>query len=260
MCRQAGRSAGPARPSVVAEPRELAAAVAAAAAASRGGGCLVEELVEGPEVTVNAVSVDGVFVPLAVTDRLTAEPPAHRRRARARLAEPIGDRQRRRGGARRGGGARRPRTGRRTRRSGSARRAARDGAGSAARRRPRRRARRGGDRRPLNDLALDFALGEPPAGTCSGPQTLHGRGRVRVFLVAPDGVLRAVQGLDEAHAVDGVAGCGSTGARAGGSGRCFAEPTGRARSSPSASSREDALERARRAAQAVRFEVDEDPA
>ena len=37
---------------------------------------LVEQLVEGPEVTVNAISVDGVFVPLLVTDRRTAEPPA----------------------------------------------------------------------------------------------------------------------------------------------------------------------------------------
>ena len=55
---------------------ELAAAVAAALAESRNGGVLVEELVDGPEVTVNAVSVDGRFVPLTVTDRLTAEPPA----------------------------------------------------------------------------------------------------------------------------------------------------------------------------------------
>ena len=37
---------------------------------------LAEEYVDGPEVTVNAVSLDGRFVPLAVTDRLTADPPA----------------------------------------------------------------------------------------------------------------------------------------------------------------------------------------
>jgi biotin carboxylase len=37
---------------------------------------LVEELVEGPEVTVSGFSVDGEFVALAVTDRLTADPPA----------------------------------------------------------------------------------------------------------------------------------------------------------------------------------------
>ena len=37
---------------------------------------LVEEHVDGPEVTVNAFSLDGDFVPLTVTDRLTAAPPA----------------------------------------------------------------------------------------------------------------------------------------------------------------------------------------
>ncbi len=55
---------------------ELDGALAAAADESRGGTVLVEELVDGPEVTVNAVSVDGELVPLTVTDRLTAEPPA----------------------------------------------------------------------------------------------------------------------------------------------------------------------------------------
>ncbi|MFN8224493.1 MAG: ATP-grasp domain-containing protein [Gaiellales bacterium] len=61
---------------LVRSPGELATAVADAREASRGGGVLVEELIEGPEVTVNAISVDGAFVPLAVADRLTAEPPA----------------------------------------------------------------------------------------------------------------------------------------------------------------------------------------
>ena len=55
---------------------ELPAAIEVALAASRGGACLVEELVDGPEVTVNAFSVDGDFLPLTVTDRITAEPPA----------------------------------------------------------------------------------------------------------------------------------------------------------------------------------------
>ena len=40
--------------------------------ASRSGLALVEELVPGPEVTVNAFSLGGVFHPLTVTDRLTA--------------------------------------------------------------------------------------------------------------------------------------------------------------------------------------------
>ena len=55
---------------------ELPAAIEAALDASRNGAYIVEEYVDGPEVTVNAVSVDGVFHPLLVTDRLTADPPA----------------------------------------------------------------------------------------------------------------------------------------------------------------------------------------
>lgn len=62
--------------SLVRDRSALAAAIEEAREASRGGGVIVEELVEGPEVTVNAVSVGGRFVPLAVTDRVLAEPPA----------------------------------------------------------------------------------------------------------------------------------------------------------------------------------------
>lgn len=57
-------------------PQELEPALAVARAEARGGGVLVEELAEGPELTVNAFSVDGAFTPIAVTDRLLAEPPA----------------------------------------------------------------------------------------------------------------------------------------------------------------------------------------
>jgi biotin carboxylase len=49
---------------------ELEAAVRAAVRASRSGLCLVEELAQGPEVTVTAFSSDGVFQPLTVMDRL----------------------------------------------------------------------------------------------------------------------------------------------------------------------------------------------
>ena len=66
---------------------ELAEAIAAAVEASRNGLALVEELVPGPEITVNAFSVGGVFHPLTVTDRLTGDGARVRRRARARLAE-----------------------------------------------------------------------------------------------------------------------------------------------------------------------------
>ena len=62
--------------SVVEEPSALEAAIELALTESRNGSFLVEELVEGPEVTVVAFSVDGRFHPLTVTDRLTADPPA----------------------------------------------------------------------------------------------------------------------------------------------------------------------------------------
>jgi biotin carboxylase len=62
--------------SVIRDAQELAAAIEAAIAVSRNGTALVEEVVEGPELTVNAFSVDAVFHPLTVTDRITAEPPA----------------------------------------------------------------------------------------------------------------------------------------------------------------------------------------
>jgi biotin carboxylase len=62
--------------SLVRERSELVPAIRAAIAASRTGTVLVEELVEGPEVTVQGFSLGGDFHPLLVTDRLTAEPPA----------------------------------------------------------------------------------------------------------------------------------------------------------------------------------------
>ena len=62
--------------SVVHERDELDDAIDRAAAESRAGACLVEELVDGPELTVNGFSVDGQFHALTVTDRLVAEEPA----------------------------------------------------------------------------------------------------------------------------------------------------------------------------------------
>jgi carbamoylphosphate synthase large subunit len=55
--------------SLVRSSRELRSAVRAALRASRIGLCLVEELAEQPVVTVSAFSRDGVFHPLVVTDR-----------------------------------------------------------------------------------------------------------------------------------------------------------------------------------------------
>ena len=54
----------------------LAEAFALALGASRSNVVLIEELVPGREVTVNAFSIGGHFTPLTVTDRLVAEPPA----------------------------------------------------------------------------------------------------------------------------------------------------------------------------------------
>jgi biotin carboxylase len=62
--------------SVVSTRGGLARAIAAALEESRSTVVVVEELVPGPELTVNAFSVDGVFHPLTVTDRITGDGPA----------------------------------------------------------------------------------------------------------------------------------------------------------------------------------------
>jgi biotin carboxylase len=54
----------------------LAAAFELALGESRSSVVLVEELVPGREVTVNAFSAGGRFTPLTITDRIVAEPPA----------------------------------------------------------------------------------------------------------------------------------------------------------------------------------------
>src|SRR5262249_17788468 len=62
--------------SYVADRAGLGAAIDTARGAARSGLALVEELVDGPEVTVVGFSIDGSFTALPVTDRVTAEPPA----------------------------------------------------------------------------------------------------------------------------------------------------------------------------------------
>jgi biotin carboxylase len=62
--------------SVVSSADELPRSFERAFEAARGDTVLVEELVAGREVTVNAFSVDGRFHALTVTDRMVAEPPA----------------------------------------------------------------------------------------------------------------------------------------------------------------------------------------
>ena len=74
--RQGTRPAGPEGLTLVESPAELGPAIEVARSAARNGLALVEELVDGPEVTVVGFSVDGVFTALTVTDRITAPPPA----------------------------------------------------------------------------------------------------------------------------------------------------------------------------------------
>jgi len=185
---------------VVVDGAELGAAIAAAVEESRNGLALVEELVPGPEVTVNAFSVGGVFHPLTVTDRLTAGgeafgvalahvwPSAHPVEEAVEAARLAADAL----GVTDGPtytqivlGPEGPRV---------MELAARLGGGHDA---ELCRVALGID---LNGLALAAALGEP----LEVPEPKPGGGAVVRFLVPPEGVLEDVDGLEEALAVEGV--------------------------------------------------------
>ena len=186
--------------SLVRERAELPAAAEAALAASRDGSALVEELVEGPEVTVNAFSVAGRFHPLTVTDRLTAGasafgvalahawPSEHRPdgaiSAASAAAEAVGVVD--------GPTYTQIRLGRDGPKVIEL--AARLGGGHDA---ELCEAALGID---LNGLALTAALAEPaelPPGSPAGGACVR-------FLVAPEGTLERVEGLAEARAAPGV--------------------------------------------------------
>jgi biotin carboxylase len=257
----------PAAPSVVKAPdrqgqrgltfvrteADLGAAIEAAREASRDGTFIVEEYVDGPEVTVIAVSVDGVFHPLLVTDRLTADPPAFGV-ALAHVWPCVGSTQAPIDAARAAAeaiGVRNGPTYTQLRVGDDGTRvielAARLGGGHDAELVEAVAGVR------LNDLALDFALGER---VCVEPtQALHGGGCV-LFLVAPEGRLAAVEGVDEARGVEGVVDV-----------RIYREPghvfgplrhgSDRAGAVIAVGDdREQALERARRAADGIRFVVE----
>ena len=239
---------------LVREPEELPAAVALALAASRSGLCIVEEAVDGPEVTVNAFSSSGRFTPLTVTDRETAEPPAFgvalahiwpSRLATETILDCIAAA---RAAAEALGieagptytqivvGPDGPRVGEL---------AARLGGGHDA---ELCRVALGVD---LNRLALNAALGEPA-------EVDHGEragGACTRFLVAPPGALDAVEGVGEALELDGVIGV-----------RIYREPgyifvplrRGGDRAGAVlavGADRHEAVERARRAAQRIRFDT-----
>jgi len=246
---------------LVRAPADLEAAVEAAMAESRGGGALVEELIDGPELTVNAVSQDGSFIPLTVTDRILAEPPAFG----VALAHAWPSLHSTAGvieaawaavsalGIENGPSYTQIRLGA----DGQAyvvEVAARLGGGHDA---ELCRAARGVD---LNDLAVSFALGQNPCATLA-----KGLGRAEVgaacvvFLVAPVGVLVATEGMEKAEAVEGVEWV-RTYRRPGwqfGPLRRGADRAGAILAT--GPDRETALARARRAAQAVRFLVDANP-
>ncbi len=245
---------------LVSEPSAFDAAVAAAVAESRGGGMLVEELIDGPELTVNAVSLDGVFQPLAVTDRVLADPPAFGvalahvwpsehvvdgaiEAARAAVAAL---------GIEHGPSYTQIRLGP-DGRPFVMEVAARLGGGHDA---ELCKAAVGVD---LNRLAVSFALGEPVTARDVTPRVASPvGGACIVFLIAPEGVLHSVEGVDEAAALDGVEWVRTyrpRGWRFGplrrGSGRAGAILV-------TGADRSEALARARRAAESVRFLVDAD--
>jgi biotin carboxylase len=245
---------------LVSEPSALATAVEAAMAESRGGGVLVEELIDGPELTVNAVSRAGAFFPLAVTDRVLADPPAFgvalahvwpsvhatgtvieaARAAVAALGIENGPSYTQ---IRLGAGGR-PYV---------VEVAARLGGGHDA---ELCHAAVGVD---LNDLAISFALGQDPCDKVSQEGRARSGGACVLFLVAPEGVLLATDGVEAAAALEGVAWV-RTYRRAGwrfGPLRRGADRAGAILAT--GDDREDALARARRAAQAVRFLVDATP-
>jgi biotin carboxylase len=186
--------------SVVETHEGLARAIAAALEESRSTVVMVEELVRGPELTVNGFSIDGVFHPLTVTDRITGHGPAFgvalaHAWPSEHAAEAAVDAARR--AAEAVGVANGPTytqvvlgpDGPRVMEL-----AARLGGGHDA---ELCRLALGVD---LNGLVLAAALGEPVE--LPEPQ-LAGGACVR-FLVPPPGVLEDVDGLEEALALDGI--------------------------------------------------------
>ena len=237
---------------------EVEEAVRTALDASRSATLLVEELVPGREVTVNAFSVGGHFSPLTVTDRLTAPLPAfgvaltHVWPSELEPAEIGGAVEAASSAARAVGiengpsytqvlvGPDGPRVGEL---------AARLGGGHDA---ELCRVALGVD---LNGEALSAALGEEVPATALSPVAKVGGACVR-FLVAPPGELREVTGVEEAFALEGIRGIRiyrRPGHRFGGL-RRGADRAGAVLAV--GDSRDEALERAGRAEGIIRFEVD----
>jgi biotin carboxylase len=232
---------------------ELPGAIARAIEESRSGVALIEEVVDGPEVTVNAFSLRGEFHPLTVTDRLTADPPAfgvalahvwptETGGEAAEIAESAVSAL----GIENGPSYTQLRIGPQGPQVIEV--AARLGGGHDA---ELAKLALGVD---LNGLALQAALGEPiwSAALRAEPQV---GGAIARFLVPPEGVLEEVEGIEKARAVEGVHDV-----------RIYREPghvfgpflRGADRAGAvlaTGDSREEALERSDRAAGLIRFRV-----
>jgi biotin carboxylase len=191
---------------LVREPDELAEAFRTASAAARNNLALVEELIDGLEVTVNGFSVGGRFHPLTVTDRVVAKPPAFGvalahvfpcsldERARGEVVA-LAERAAAAVGIENGPSYTQVLVGPDGPRVGEL--AARLGGGHDA---ELCEAALGID---LNGLALATALGEPVEASALERRETAGGACIR-FLVPPVGALRAIQGVDAAEAVRGV--------------------------------------------------------
>jgi biotin carboxylase len=177
-------------------------AIAAAVEESRSGSAIVEELVEGPEVTVNAFSLRGEFRSLTVTDRLTADPPAFGvalahvwpSEAGGKAAD-VAEKAVKALGIENGPSYTQLRIGPEGPQVIEV--AARLGGGHDA---ELARLALGVD---LNGLALQAALGETVWSAALQPTPEVGGAIVR-FLVPPEGTLEEVEGVEEARAVEGV--------------------------------------------------------
>jgi biotin carboxylase len=237
---------------------EIEEAVRVALDASRSATLLVEELVAGQEITVNAFSVEGHFFPLTVTDRLTAQLPAfgvalthawpsELEPAQIGAAVEAASSAARAVGIANGPSYTQVLVGPDGPRVGEL--AARLGGGHDA---ELCRVALGVD---LNGASLAAALGEEIPASALSPVARVGGGCVR-FLVAPQGELREVTGVQEAFALDGIRGIRiyrRPGHRFGG----FRRGADRAGAVLAVGdSRQEALERADRAQAMIRFEVD----
>jgi biotin carboxylase len=195
--------------SLVNAPDDLQHAVEDALDASRSAAVLVEELVDGREVTVNGFSLDGAFFALTVTDRHVADPPAFGVALAHTWPCALEPRQIAQviDAARRAAAAVGVRNGPTYTQVlvpeegppvvGEL--AARLGGGHDA---ELCRAAVGVD---LNELTVAAALGEPVRRQQLAPRARAGGACIR-FLVAPQGELHGVDGLEQAFGLDGVLG------------------------------------------------------